>query len=286
MEERMKAELIFFSALDFSFLLGARTYVMGILNVTPDSFSDGGIYLQPEQALARALEMQKQGADILDIGPQSTRPGAQPVSPQEEIERLAPVLDALKGKVCVPISVDTFSPEVAAFALNKGASIINDVSGRVNSTMADVIKTTGAGWVIMHNGGGADAIRVRYEGGVLKAVRHFFESALLQIEALGLDRSRICLDPGIGFGKSQAENLELLRHLKEVKIEDVALLTGASRKRVVGTAALEEDTAKREPGTVAAHTAAIAGGTDIIRVHDVDRALQGARMADALFRNI
>lgn len=281
----MDTELNFFNALDFSFPLGERSYVMGILNITPDSFSDGGMYTQPEQAVDRALEMQAQGVDILDIGAQSTRPGAQPISAQEEVERLAPVLDALNGKVCVPISVDTFFPEVATFALNNGASIINDVSGTVNPKMAAVIKSTGAGWVIMHNVCGADAVHVHYEGGILKAVRDFFEQALLQIDALGLDRSHICLDPGIGFGKSHPENLELLRHLKEVKIEDIALLTGASRKRVVGNATLEKDTAKREPGTVAAHTAAIAGGTDIIRVHDVSRGLQGARMADTLFRN-
>ncbi|HZK39481.1 MAG TPA: dihydropteroate synthase [Clostridia bacterium] len=285
MKERMKAELNCFNARGFSFPLGARTYLMGILNVTPDSFSDGGVYLQPEQALARALEMQTQGADILDIGAQSTRPGAQPVSAQEEIERLAPVLDALKGKVCVPISVDTFFPEVATFALNKGASIINDVSGKVNPKMADIIKSTGAGWVIMHNGGGAEATHVHYEGGVLKAVRKFFEDALVQIEHLGLDKEQICLDPGIGFGKSQSENMALLRRLKELKTQGIALLTGASRKRVIATATGEEDAAKREAGTIAAHTAAIAGGTDIIRVHDVSRGLQGARMADALFRN-
>lgn len=288
MEEQMKNEenrLNCFNAREFSFPLGARTYVMGILNVTPDSFSDGGVYAQPEQALARALEIQAQGADILDIGAHSTRPGAQPVLAQEEIKRICALLDALKSKLCIPISIDTFSPEVADFALNNGASIINDVSGWVNPKMANVIKNTGAGWIVMHNGGGAEATRVHYEGGVLKAVRGFFEIALSQTETLGLDADQICLDPGIGFGKSQSENMDLLRQLKEVKIEGIALLTGASRKRVVATATLEEDAAKREPGTIAAHTAAIAGGTDIIRVHDVSRGLQGARMADALFRN-
>ena len=260
--------------------------VMGILNVTPDSFSDGGRFTLPEAAIARALEMQNQGADILDVGAQSTRPGAQAISPQEEIERLMGVLDLLKGNLRIPISVDTSSPEVAALALNNGASIINDVSGRVNPEMAAVVQSAGAGWVIMHNVGGAKAVNVSYESGVLKSVHSFFEKALLKTAALGLDESYICFDPGIGFGKSHQDNLRLLRHLKEVKIEGLALLTGASRKRVVGTAVLEEDATKREPGTVAAHTAAIAGGSDIIRVHDVSKGLQGARMADALFRNL
>lgn len=274
----------YFNAQDFSFPLGKRTYIMGILNVTPDSFSDGGRYTAPDAAVARALEMQTLGADILDIGAQSTRPGAQSVSPREEIERLTGVLDALNGKLRIPISVDTFSPEVAALALNNGASIINDVSGTVNPAMAAVVKDSGAGWVIMHNVGGAKAVNVTYEAGVLRSVRDFFEQALLQTAAFGIDYSCICLDPGIGFGKSHQENLELLRSINAVKFEDIALLVGTSRKRVVGAATREEDAAKREPGTVAAHTAAIAGGADIIRVHDVHQGLQGARMADALFR--
>lgn len=275
----------YFNAQDFSFPLGKRTYVMGVLNVTPDSFSDGGRYTKPEAAVARALEMQTLGADILDIGAQSTRPGAQLISLQEEIERLTGVLDALRGKLRIPISVDTSSPEVAVLALNNGASIINDVSGTVNPAMAAVVQSAGAGWVIMHNVGGAATVHITYEAGILRSVRGFFEKALLQTALLGIDPSCICLDPGIGFGKSHQDNLELLRYINAVKFEEIALLVGASRKRVVGTATLEEDAAKREPGTVAAHTAAIAGGADIIRVHDVCRGLQGARMADALFRN-
>ena len=285
MGEQMCVKLNYFNAQDFSFALGERTYIMGILNVTPDSFSDGGRYTEPEAAVARALEMQTQGVDILDIGAQSTRPGAQPVAVQEEIKRLADTLDALKGRLSVPISVDTFNPEVAAFALDNGASIINDVSGTVNANMAAVVKNAGAGWIIMHNAGGAGAVDVQYENGVINAVRSFFENALRRTGSLGLDSTQICFDVGIGFAKSHPDNLELLRHLKAVKIQSNALLTGASRKRVVGTATCEKDTAKREPGTIAAHTAAIAGGTDIIRVHDVHRGLQGARMADALFRN-
>ena len=275
----------FFKAQDFRFPLGKRTYIMGILNVTPDSFSDGGLYLNPEKAVERALEIQREGADIIDIGAQSTRPGAQPLTAKEEQERLAPVLAALKGKLDIPVSVDTFNINVAAFALKNGASIINDVSGRLNPDIALLVKNYCAGWVIMHNSGGASAVNVRHDGGILQAVRRFFATSAEQAKVFGIEDEQLCFDTGIGFGKSHKDNLALLRHMKEVKIDGTALLTGASRKRVVGYATGEETPEFREAGTIAAHTAAIAGGTDMIRAHDVRQALQGARMADALFRN-
>jgi len=274
-----------FTARDFRFPLGKRTYIMGILNVTPDSFSDGGLYLDPEKAVQRALEMQREGADIIDIGAQSTRPGARPLTAHDESERLAPVLEALKGKLDIPLSVDTFHAGVAEFALKNGAAIINDVSGKLNPDIALLVKNYCAGWVIMHNAGGASAVDVRHEGGVLQTVRSFFIKSAEQAKAFGIGPEQLCFDTGIGFGKSHADNLALLRHLKEVRIDGSAMLTGASRKRVVGHATGEQTPEFREAGTVAAHTAAIAGGTDIIRVHDVRQALQGARMADALFRN-
>jgi len=277
-------KMTYFKAQDFCFPLGERTYIMGILNVTPDSFSDGGLYFEPEKAVERALDMQNQGADIIDIGAQSTRPGAVQISPGEEIARLAPVLKALKGKLAVPISVDTFYPETAEFALDNQAAVINDVSGTVSPKLAKLIKKHGAGWVIMHNGGGASAAGIEYESGVLQSVRGFFEDALKQTRKLGVENEAVCLDPGIGFGKSHEDNLLLLRHLKEVKIDGTALLTAASRKRVVGLSTGEANPEMRAAGTIAAHTAAIAGGTDIIRVHDVAQALQGAKMADSLFR--
>ena len=274
-----------FTAQDFRFPLGKRTYIMGIINVTPDSFSDGGLYLQPERAVERALEMQREGADIIDIGAQSTRPDAQPLSGEEEARRLTPVLEALKGKLDIPVSIDTFNTTIAEFALKNGAAIINDVSGKVNPDIALLVKNYCAGWVIMHNSGGAAAVNVRHDGGVLQAVRSFFTSAAEQAKAFDIGAEQLCFDAGIGFGKSHTDNLTLLRHMKEVKIDASALLTGASRKRVVGYATGEQTPEFREAGTIAAHTAAIAGGTDIIRVHDVRQALQGARMADALFRN-
>lgn len=273
-----------FTAQDFRFPLGKRTYIMGILNITPDSFSDGGQYLNPEKAAEKALEMQREGADIIDIGAQSTRPGALPLTGEEEIQRLSPVLAALKGKLDIPLSVDTFHAGVAEYALKNGACIVNDVSGVFNPDIAAVVRNYCAGWVIMHNAGGAAATDIRYEGGVLKAVSRFFTESFEQAKAAGIDGEYLCFDAGIGFGKSHEDNLELLRQMQAVKIEGYALLTGASRKRVVGYATGEDTPAFREAGTIAAHTAAIAGGTDFIRVHDVRQALQGARMADALFR--
>jgi dihydropteroate synthase len=274
-----------FNARDFCFPLGKQTYIMGILNITPDSFSDGGLYLEPGKAVERALEMERQGADIIDIGAQSTRPGAPALTAQDELERLSPVLEALKGKLTVPVSIDTFFVKTAAFALKNEAAVINDVSGTVSEELAHLIREYRAGWVIMHNRGGAQAVNTEYKGGVIKSVSDFFKSALAQTKKFGLENEHICLDAGIGFGKSHEDNLLLLRKLDRVKIEGVALLTGASRKRVVGFATGEENPDRRISGTVAAHTAAIAGGTDFIRVHDVPQALQGAKMADALFRN-
>ena len=278
--------MYYFKARDFCFPLGKRTYIMGILNVTPDSFSDGGLYLEPGKAIERALEMQSQGADIIDIGAQSTRPGAQLLSAADEIARLSPVLEALKDKLTVPVSVDTFYPQTVEFALKNQAAVINDVSGTVSAELAELVKKYGAGWVIMHNGGGAQAVNTEYESGVLKAVRGFFDKALEQAARFGVHKENLCFDAGIGFGKIHEDNLQLLRHLNEVKIEGIALLTAASRKRVVGFATAEENPGMRVSGTIAANTAAIAGGTDFIRVHDIPQAVQGAKMADALFRII
>ncbi len=270
-----------FRAGNNSFPLGRKTYVMGILNVTPDSFSDAGKYLDVNAAVAHALEMQEQGADIIDIGPQSTRPGAHHVSSEIEIERLAYVLEALKGRLNVPVSVDTFYPETAEYALNNGASIVNDVSGSVEGSMATVVNSHKAGWIIMHNCGGA-ASQPEYCGGVINAVRDFFEDSLKRAGELCVDRDRICHDVGIGFGKRHEDNLLLIRELRKTKIEGIALLVGASRKRLIGIAANEPEPKARDAGTVAVHTLAIAGGADIIRVHNVRQAVQAARTVEAI----
>lgn len=240
----------------FIFDTSSHTLVCGILNITPDSFSDGGKWDEPQKALEHALEMQALGADIIDVGAQSTRPGSTRLSADEENARLIPVLDLLKGRITVPISVDTFYPECARTALTHGAKIINDVSGEASDEMAKVVSEFGAGWIIMHNPAGADAVPV-YENGVSDDVLDFFGRAARVAKSHGIPASSLCFDPGIGFAKSYEDNLRLIRDIGKIKTDGSALMSAASRKRVIGTASGETDAAKRDPGTVALHTASI-----------------------------
>lgn len=272
-----------FKARNHEFPLGKKTYVMGILNYTPDSFSDGGIYFTPEKALEHALEMQSQGADIIDIGANSTRPDAVILGAAEEKERLVPVIEAIRSNVTAAISVDTFYPVCAEAALRAGADIINDVSGVFNPETAKLAAKYGAGYVVMHNPCGSAAVS-EYPDGVVADLRKFFVDALELAAKFGLSKEQLCLDPGFGFGKTYEDNLEILRNLRWLKFKGVALLAAGSRKRFIGKATGEENSALRDSGTVAAHTAAIAGGADIIRVHDVFSGVQGARVADEIYR--
>lgn len=267
----------------YSLPLGKKTYIMGILNVTPDSFSDGGLWNNPEKAAIHAREMIETGADIIDIGAQSTRPGHVEISANKEIERLGAVFEALKNPG-VPVSVDTYYPQAAEFALKNGADIINDVSGIFNPKMAEIIKKYNAGWIVMHTGGGTADLVPQYDEGVVENVKMFFEKMLSECENFGIDLSCICLDPGIGFGKTYEDNLELLGRMSELKTPQNALLAGASRKRVIGTATGVEKADKRLIGTVAAHCACIFGGADIIRVHDVAESAESAKMCDAIYK--
>lgn len=272
-----------FRAGKYEFPLGKRTYVMGILNCTPDSFSDGGLYNSPEAAVEHALRMQEQGADIIDIGANSTRPDAIILSGEEEKKRLLPILEAVRKAVSVAVSVDTFYPVCAEAALLTGADIINDISGVFNSDMAELAKKYGSGYVVTHNPCGA-GVTAEYPDGVVNEIRRFFDDSLRLAKECGLPESSLCLDPGIGFSKAYKDNLEILRDADKLKTSGVALLFAGSRKRFIGTASGVEDSRLRDSGTVAAHTAAIAGGADIIRVHDVAAAVQGARVADAIYR--
>ena len=263
----------------FRLCTDARTYIMGVLNVTPDSFSDGGAYTDAQKAIDRALQMQREGADLIDVGAESTAPGHVPVPPAQEIARLQAVLPALCAKLDVPVSVDTRHPETAEWALEQGAAIINDVSGVLCGEMAEAVRRYDAGWIVTH---GMDADDAGTDN-PLPQIADFFAAAVRFAEKAGLRRTQLCLDPGIGFGKSRKGDLRVLRDLRLLR-PPCAVLVGASRKRVIGTLSGETDPLRRLPGTIAAHTAAIAGGADILRVHDVAESVQASRVADALYR--
>lgn len=265
---------------------GGRTLVMGVLNVTPDSFSDGGKFLDPARAVARAEELAAEGADIVDVGGESTRPGGARVGVEEELRRVVPVVEALAGRVPVPLSVDTTKREVARAALDAGAEIINDISGlRFDPALADVAARARAGLVLMHSRGTHETLHTlppvtdilpEVAGGLRRSVA----------EALGRGVARACLalDPGIGFGKSQEQNVELLARLDLLAAEFAGfpLLVGASRKRFVGALTGEATPAARLHGTMATVTAAVLRGAHIVRVHDVRAAVETVRVADAI----
>lgn len=260
----------------YSLPLGKKTYVMGILNITPDSFSDGGDFFSVEDAVSRALQIEKEGADIIDIGAQSTRPGSLTITQKEETARLAPVLEALQGRLNIPISVDTFFAGTAREALRFGASIINDVTGFEESEMLRLVAHSDCGCILMHPG------KKSYPNGVTRDVHAYLKKGALRLNMAGIENDRICLDPGIGFSVTEEECLELIRNTDKIKVEGYAYLVGASRKRVIGKACDEPEPKNRLAGTVAIHTAVQLMGADILRVHDVKEAVQACRMTDAI----
>ncbi|MGE5423507.1 MAG: dihydropteroate synthase [Ignavibacteriales bacterium] len=259
--------------------IGERTLVMGILNVTPDSFSDGGNYYNSEAAIARAREMLEQGADIIDIGGVSTRPGAAPVDRREEMDRILPVLEALRREFKgVPISIDTFDAEVARAALAEGASLINDVGGlKADSDMAGVISKNGCPVVVMHNrlGGGY--------GDLMAEVINDLEESLQIAEESGIEADQVIIDPGVGFGKTPEQNLVLLKTLSELKVLDRPILLGVSRKSFIGKI-LDIPPQDRIEGSVAAAIVGITNGASIIRVHDVLQTKHAVMVCDAIMR--
>lgn len=272
-----------FSGNNFSFELGKKTYVMGILNVTKDSFADGGKYNTPEKAKEHTREMLLQGADIIDIGAQSTRPGSVLMSVQEELNIIKQYLPCLANEFDCVFSVDTFYPEVAEYALNNGASIINDVSGKFNKDIAELVLKYDCGWIITHTGNGDAQTVPDYKTSVTEDVITFFDEVIDKCNQLQIPHNRIMLDIGIGFGKSYEHNIEVIKNIKKIKRQNVALLTALSLKRVVGIAT-DSDKEDRLYGTISANTLAIVGGTDFIRVHNVKESVSGAKMADAVLR--
>jgi dihydropteroate synthase len=261
----------------------ARPLIMGILNITPDSFSDGSRFLDPQHALERAREMAAEGADIIDIGGESTRPGAEPVSADEEIERIVPVIASLAGNLKCAISVDTWKSRVAAEAAAAGAEIINDISGLTfDGSMADVAARSGAGVVLMHTRGtpGAMQQNTAYRD-LVGEVMHSLRSSLQIAADAGIERERIAIDPGIGFAKNADGNLQLLRRLREFSGLGLPLLVGTSRKSFIGKI-LGRETDQRLYGTAATVALAVANGAAILRVHDVRAMRDVADMAHAV----
>ena len=268
-----------------SLTLGERTLVMGILNVTPDSFSDGGRWNTRERALRHMEEMVRDGADIVDVGAESSRPGFVPMSAAEEMERLMPLLEAVLLECPVPVSVDTFKAETARAALAAGAHILNDIWGlqyaEEPGEMARAAAAANAPVVVMHNQNGTD-----YAGDTIASMREFFSVSMEIADAAGLSRENIILDPGIGFGKTPAANMHVMRRMDELISYDGAhypLLLGASRKSFIG-AALDLPVEERMEATGAACVLGILRGASIVRVHDVKPIVRMCRMTDAILR--
>jgi len=272
-----------FRTRDREFLLGRRPWLMGILNVTPDSFSDGGLYLDAEAAAERGLSLAADGADIIDIGGESTRPGADAVPADEEIRRVVPVVEALRKRSPVLISVDTTKADVARHALAAGADIINDISAlRFDPGLAGVVAGAGAGLVLMHMKGTPRTMQVApsYED-LLGEVRGFLEHRLREAVAAGIPAERILVDPGIGFGKRLEHNLTLINRLEVFEDLGRPLVLGPSRKSFIGKI-LNAPPQERLEGTIAAAVVGVVRGAHILRVHDVREVGRALRIAEAI----
>jgi dihydropteroate synthase len=262
---------------------GCRTYLMGILNVTPDSFSDGGAFFDQTDAILHAFQMVKDGADIIDVGGESTRPGAEHVTMEEETKRVVPVIQKLRQRTKIPISVDTYKAKAAAEALKAGANIVNDITGlHADPEIAEVIARAGASVVVMHMKGTPKDMQINpvYDD-LVGEVYGYLAGAVEMARSKGINQ--IMVDPGIGFGKTADHNLELINRLSEFRKLGVPVLIGVSRKSFIGKI-LDTPVESRLEGTAAAVTASILRGADIVRVHDVREMRRVAMVADAIRR--
>jgi dihydropteroate synthase len=273
-------------ARQFEFQFPRPALVMGIVNVTPDSFSDGGQFLNPTQAVEHGMQLWREGAEILDVGGESTRPGAAAVSEAEELRRVLPVISRLvelsQGKAV--ISIDTMKPAVARQAIAAGASIINDVAAnRTEPEMWQVVRETGAGYVLMHMQGTPETMqRNPHYDDVVSDVARFYEDRLSRLRECGVSTEQVILDPGIGFGKNCEHNLELLAGMSQFRMYQRPLLVGASRKGFIGQVTGVKEAAERLPGSLACALAAVNAGAQIIRTHDVAATRQALRMMEAI----
>jgi len=272
--------------------MGERTLVMGILNVTPDSFSDGGQFFSLDKALEHAHQIIAEGADIIDVGGESTRPGSEgPVSAEDEIKRVVPVIEALARYATIPISVDTTKSEVAQAALEAGASIVNDVSAlRFDFYIADAVAKTGAGLVLMHSRGTpATMHRLPAVADIMLEVTSSLRASIKMAERRGVKHESIAVDPGIGFGKSQSQNLELIAKTDQLvaAFPDLPMLVGTSRKSFIGKLLADQagepaPADQRAAGTLASVAAAVIGGAHLVRVHQVKPTVECVKVIDAI----
>ncbi|WP_141105954.1 dihydropteroate synthase [Nodularia sp. NIES-3585] len=271
---------------DCCFVWGQRTYLMGVLNITPDSFSDGGVFNNSTAALAQAQAMVAAGADIIDVGGQSTRPGAEQITLAEELDRVLPILQILRQAIAVPISVDTTRASVARASIEAGADIINDISGGTfDLEMLPTVANLDVPIVLMHIQGTPQTMQqmTNYQD-LMAEISSFLANQIVAATAVGINQNKIIIDPGIGFAKNYEQNLEIFRQLRSLKALNCPILVGASRKSFIGRILNQPDPKARVWGTAAACCAAIAQGADILRVHDVQEMHDVSLVADALLR--
>ena len=270
-----------------SLTFGERTWIMGILNVTPDSFSDGGRYLDASRAIAYAHQMIEDGADIIDIGGESSRPGASPVSTDEELARVLPVIEALANGTEALLSIDTYKPAVARSALQAGANIVNDITALGNADMAEIVAAMDAGLILMHMKGVPRTMqRSPVYRDLIPEILTFLRQRIDKAQTEGVCPDRIMIDPGIGFGKTGEHNLEILRCLDRFRSLEKPILIGTSRKAFIGKILNLPNPDDRLEGTAATVAWAIAHGADVVRVHDVKPICQVTQMTDAIYRGI
>lgn len=272
-----------FQGKDFRFDLPSRALVMGIVNVTPDSFSDGGEYLDAGKAITHAMELVKEGASIVDVGGESTRPGAPMVEEAEELRRVLPVIEGLRRKIQVPISIDTQKVRVAREAVRAGAAIVNDIAAnREDEEMWRMVAESGVGYVLMHMQGTPQTMHISPKyADVVSEVSEFFAERLKRVMSCGVKAEQVVLDPGIGFGKTVKNNLQLLGALERFKVHERPLLLGVSRKSFIGKVAGGE-VQERGPGSLACAVWGVLNGVEIIRTHDVAATVQALRMVEEI----
>ena len=271
---------------DETFTLGERTLVMGIVNVTSDSFSDGGMFATAEDAVAHGARLVDEGADLVDVGGESTRPGSDPVEVDEELRRVVPVIEGLaKARPGTPISIDTRKPKVAVAALDAGACVVNDITAGRDTTLLEIVARTGAGIVLMHMLGEPKTMQddPRYDD-VVAEVNEFLRERIEAAVFAGIPEERTCIDPGIGFGKTVEHSLALLRAVPALRMLGAAVMVGASRKGFIGTLTGVENPAARLEGSLAVAVLAAAHGADLVRVHDVEATVRALKVADAVVR--